>query len=55
VYDINGKLVEELVNSTMSAGAYMINFDASKLSSGIYFYKLTTSSFSDTKRMMLVK
>jgi hypothetical protein len=55
IYDILGKEVGELVNKEFSAGIYSVDFDASKLSSGIYFYKLTSGSYSETKKMMLIK
>ena len=55
VYDILGKEVAILVNEQMNAGAYNISFDASKLSSGIYMYKITAGSFSDIRKMMLIK
>ena len=44
-----------LVNEEMNAGTYEYRFDAAKLSSGVYFYKLITDGFSDTKKMILVK
>jgi photosystem II stability/assembly factor-like uncharacterized protein len=55
VYDLLGKEVETLVSETMIAGNHEIFFDASKLNSGVYFYKLFANSFADTKKMMLVK
>lgn len=55
VYDLKGALVSELVNDNYSAGSYEVNFDASKLSSGIYFYKIQTGEFTGVKKMMLVK
>ncbi|MBN8572090.1 MAG: T9SS type A sorting domain-containing protein, partial [Ignavibacteria bacterium] len=55
VYDINGKLVDELVNENISAGTYEVKFSAKNLSSGIYFYHLKTSKFSETQRMLLLK
>jgi len=55
VYDLLGKEVSSLVNETKAAGNYNVMFDASKLSSGIYFYKLETSSFTDTKKMVIIK
>lgn len=55
VYDSRGVKVSELVNGIYNAGTYEVGFDASKLSSGIYFYKLQTEEFTDTKKMMLVK
>ena len=55
VYDMLGREVANLVNKELTAGSYSYNFDASKLNSGIYFYKLQTGSFVETKKMMLVK
>ncbi len=55
VYDIAGKEVAVLVNEELDAGAYNVNFDAGNLSSGVYFYKMETESFIDTKRMVLLK
>jgi uncharacterized delta-60 repeat protein len=55
VYDISGKNVETLVNEHMTAGTYEADFNASKLPSGVYFYKLVTSGFSETRKMILVK
>ena len=55
VYDALGKEVKTLVNEMKSPGIYRVDFDGSGLSSGIYFYKLSTGSFSETKRMILLK
>ncbi|CAF4579738.1 unnamed protein product [Rotaria sp. Silwood1] len=55
VYDLNGRLIEELVNEKLFGGTYEVNFTAKNLSSGIYFYKLLSSSFTETRRMILVK
>ena len=55
VYDISGKQVTTLVNEYKSSGSYSIDFDASNLSSGIYIYKLESGSFTDIKRMMVIK
>jgi uncharacterized delta-60 repeat protein len=55
VFDISGKQVSELVNNVLEAGSYDIDFDASQLSSGTYFYRLETNGFSDVKKMILVK
>jgi len=55
VYNSLGKEVETLVNEFMNAGTYEVTYDASKLTSGIYFYKIMTNGFAETKRMMLVK
>jgi len=55
VFDILGKEVKTLVNETKPAGIYEVEFDGSNLSSGIYFYKLETEGFIETKRMILIK
>ncbi|MDD5361232.1 MAG: T9SS type A sorting domain-containing protein [Ignavibacteria bacterium] len=55
VYDILGKEVKTLVNDVKLEGQYSIEFNASDLPSGVYFYKLTSGDFSDIKRMILVK
>jgi len=55
VFDILGKEIATLINEKQSPGDYEIKFDAGKLSSGIYFYKLTAGDFSDVKSMILVK
>jgi len=55
VYDILGREVAMLVHETKQAGYYSVEFNAASLSSGIYFYKLTASTFTQTKQMMLVK
>lgn len=55
IYDVLGRLVSELVNKEQGAGSYTVQFDASKLSSGVYFYKLESGSFVSVKKMMLVK
>jgi Secretion system C-terminal sorting domain len=55
VYDVNGKLVRNLINGYMNAGDREYTFDASGLSSGTYFYKITANGYSETKKMLLVK
>ncbi|MCB9211656.1 MAG: T9SS type A sorting domain-containing protein [Ignavibacteriales bacterium] len=55
VYDILGKEVATLVNERKSSGYYVVNFDASNLTSGIYFYTIRAGSFSETKKMLLMK
>lgn len=55
VYDISGREVAQLVNMDLNAGTYNFDFNASHLSSGIYFYRLTTNNYTDTKKMVLVK
>ena len=55
IYDILGKEVSKIVNQTKQAGYYSFNFDASSLSSGMYFYKIEAGNFVQTKRMLLMK
>ncbi|NWF90917.1 MAG: T9SS type A sorting domain-containing protein [Ignavibacteriaceae bacterium] len=55
IYDALGNLVDELVNEEKSAGAYEVIFNASKLSSGVYFYSLQAGSFIQTNRMLLLR
>jgi hypothetical protein len=55
VYDVLGREVANLVNEVKTAGNYIVDFDASYLSSGVYFYKLEVNGFSDVKRLMLIK
>ncbi len=55
VYDLMGKEVKTLVNETKQAGYYSLNFNASNLTSGVYFYKITAGDFTASKKMMLVK
>ncbi|OGU64028.1 MAG: hypothetical protein A2W30_10195 [Ignavibacteria bacterium RBG_16_36_9] len=55
VYDILGNEVATLVNEEKSAGSYEVKFNASTLSSGIYFYRLTIGSFSSAKKMIYLR
>jgi len=55
VYDISGRLVKTIIQQNIKPGSYEVTFDATGLSSGVYFYKLVTNGFTDTKKMMLVK
>jgi len=55
IYDVLGNEVAALVNEEQQAGVYEVVFDGSGLSSGVYFYKLTAGSFSDTKKLILLK
>jgi hypothetical protein len=55
VYDVLGNEVATLVKEEKQAGSYELKFDAAGLSSGIYFYKLQTNSFVETKKMLLMK
>ncbi len=55
VYNLLGQEVETLVNQSQNAGTYRVQFDASRLTTGVYFYRLQTGSFASVKKMMLVK
>jgi hypothetical protein len=55
VYDLLGRHVKALVNEYRQAGLYTVIFDASELSSGIYFYKLQAGESVETKRMVVLK
>lgn len=55
IYDVSGGEVAQLVNQTLTAGTFNFDFDASGLSSGIYFYRINAAGFTDTKKMILVK
>jgi hypothetical protein len=55
VFDILGKEISTVVNEKLNAGTYEVKFDGSNLPSGIYFYRLETGSFSEVKRMVLIK
>ncbi|HZW38391.1 MAG TPA: T9SS type A sorting domain-containing protein [Ignavibacteriaceae bacterium] len=55
IYDVLGREVKKLFDEEKTKGNYSIELNASELSSGIYFYKLQTSDFSETKKMVLMK
>lgn len=55
IYDVVGKEVTTIVNGNKSVGNYSIEFDASKLVSEIYFYRIQAGNFTDTKKLILIK
>jgi len=55
VYDVLGKSIAILVNEIKPAGKYQVNFDARNLPSGVYFYKLESGNFVETRKMLLMK
>jgi hypothetical protein len=55
VYDIRGKEVSTIVNESKLPGSYIASFDASNISSGVYFYRLNAGDYSRTMKMILVK
>lgn len=62
IYDVTGREVNKLVSEELKPGSYEVNFDASNLPSGVYFYRLDVGdnvnsgiSFTDTRKMILIK
>jgi hypothetical protein len=55
VYDILGRELAVLVNQKQLAGTYDVEWDASNFPSGVYYYKLTTKEFSETRKLVLLK
>jgi len=55
VYDLTGREIAVLVNETLEPGSYSYKWNASQLSSGIYFYRIKAGSFVQTKKMVLIK
>ena len=55
VYDINGRLAAVLLRQKQSPGIYEVTFDAGNLASGIYFYRLSSGTITETRKMLLVK
>lgn len=55
IFDITGKTIQVLVNQFLQVGSYKYDFHAENLSSGVYFYRIETNGFVDTKKMTLIK
>lgn len=55
IFDITGKEIAILVDEILNAGVYSVDFDATHLASGTYFYRMTAGEFTDVKKMILVK
>ncbi|MCK5571112.1 MAG: T9SS type A sorting domain-containing protein, partial [Bacteroidetes bacterium] len=55
VYDLLGQEVVTLVNQEQDAGSYRVDFNAVDLANGAYFYRLTAGTFTDVKKMVLMK
>ncbi len=55
VFDITGREISKLVNKFQRAGIHAVMFDAENLSSGLYFYKIETNGFTETRKMTLLK
>jgi len=55
VYDLLGRLVATLVDETKAPGEYSVSWDASQVPSGVYYYRLVTGTYSDSKKMILLR
>ncbi|MFZ4589996.1 MAG: T9SS type A sorting domain-containing protein [Ignavibacteria bacterium] len=55
IYDVLGREVVNLVNENKAAGSYSVDFNASNLTSGVYFYRIEVNGYIDTKKMTLIK
>jgi len=55
IYDVLGRIVATLVNQPMEPGSYSVDFDGTNYPSGVYFYRLTAGSFTESKKMILLK
>jgi hypothetical protein len=55
IYNLLGQKITTLVSNKQQAGKYSVEWDASELASGIYYYELRTSNFRDVKKMVLMK
>jgi hypothetical protein len=55
VFDLTGRAVATLVNESQAAGEHRVMFDGSKLATGVYLYRLDAGSFSETRKLMLMK
>jgi len=55
LFDIRGSKITQLVNQYQPTGEYLVRFDGSDLSSGIYFYRLQAGTYENTKRMLILK
>jgi hypothetical protein len=55
IYDVRGNEVAVMIDGFLKAGVYNAEFEGTNFASGVYFYKLVASNFSDTKKMILIK
>jgi hypothetical protein len=55
IYDLLGREISSLVNEVKQAGYYFVDFNGSNLASGVYFYKMESNGFTDTKKFILMK
>jgi plastocyanin len=55
IYNEIGKEIKSIVNEKLNEGSYTVNYDASNLSSGVYFYKIEAGNFIEIKKMLMIK
>jgi len=55
IYDLLGNEIAVVVNDMLPAGSYNYSWDASGISSGVYFYRLTAGNFTETKKLVVMK
>jgi hypothetical protein len=55
IYDVLGREITTLVNEEKPAGTYEVEFDGTRLPSGVYFYQLKAENFIETKKMILLR
>ncbi|MBN8571767.1 MAG: T9SS type A sorting domain-containing protein [Ignavibacteria bacterium] len=55
IFDITGKMINEIINMNLNAGSYETEYNGANLSSGIYYYRIEAGSFVETKKMILIK
>jgi flagellar hook assembly protein FlgD len=55
VYDVNGKIVETLLNKEMLSGKHNVSWNPKSFSSGVYIYKLEAGEYAETKTMVFIK
>lgn len=55
VFDVSGREVMTLINESLAGGSYVVNFNASGIGSGVYFYTISAGEFRDTKRFIVLK
>ncbi len=55
VYNVPGRKVTDLVKRKVKAGSHQVNFDAKNLSSGVYYFRLETKEYTETKKMILLR
>ena len=55
IFDITGREIATLINEKLAPGTYSVTWNASNFATGVYFYKLTTDTYTSTKKMVLIK